>query len=245
MRLSITLLLLLLLPCGWAAPLKIGWSHWPPYQYQDNKQQLTGIDIELTRSVLEGLGREYRFVNMPWARSLHALQYAEIDVAMGARYLPERARLFDYSKPYRYSELVLLLHHEDVKRWRSLTDGPRVCQQAGMSGARLRGVTIFGEAPCPALDGFRQENSDEKLLQLLLSRRVDAIVIERHNAASLLSERPEQRDQLHCQLLLERTPVHLIFTKGKMGEEALAQINRLIEEIREEDETSSLCSLDE
>ncbi|WP_368164075.1 substrate-binding periplasmic protein [Aeromonas sp. R6-2] len=90
MRLSITLLLLLLLPCGWAAPLKIGWSHWPPYQYQDNKQQLTGIDIELTRSVLEELGREYRFVNMPWARSLHALQYAEIDVAMGARYLPER-----------------------------------------------------------------------------------------------------------------------------------------------------------
>ncbi|ENY70678.1 extracellular solute-binding protein [Aeromonas diversa CDC 2478-85] len=243
MRRLTALLLLLALPCYGAAPLKIGWSPWPPFQYEDHRQRLTGIDIELTRSVLERLGREYRFVSMPWARSLHALQYSEIDVAMGARYLPERARLFDYSEPYRYSDLVLLLRSEEQEKWRSLTDYREFCRQGAMSGARLRGVKILGQLPCPALQRFRQENSDDRLLLLLLSHRVDGIIMERHNASALLRETPGKMSQVHCQLLLERTPVHLIFTKGRMGKEGLKQINLLIEQQREEGTSSSPCTL--
>ncbi|ODN42191.1 substrate-binding periplasmic protein [Piscirickettsia litoralis] len=50
--------------------LKVGWEDWPPYQYRDQNNQITGLDIELIQHLAKAANCKIKLIERPWKRQL-------------------------------------------------------------------------------------------------------------------------------------------------------------------------------
>lgn len=225
------LLLALSLPLGAREPLSVAWSHWPPLSQIDANGELGGLDVTLTRQILGKAGLEPRFRNLPWARTLHLIERRQLDVAMGALDTPERRRFARFSIPYRRAHFVLLGHRpapEAADPWQGITSLADLCRQSGLRLGKLRGTRPLplGD-PCPTLGTAREYNSDDRLIALLLARRLDGVIMEWQYAHHRLTQLGAN-DFIRCQLLLHRQPVSLMFATEAVSEETFARIDAAI-----------------
>lgn len=233
----LVLLLLLLAPGLQASqPLTVAWSHWPPFSQRNDQGELEGLDISLTRQILTQAGFAPTFREIPWARALHMLEHDLLDVAMAALPLPERQRYARFSTPYRHSAYVVLSNdpipgHRD--RWAKLDTLPALCHSTGLKIGKLRGTRpIQLQEECPALTGAIEYNTDDRLIDLLLARRLDGIIMEWQYAHYRLTQLGAE-GFISCQLLLHHQPVSLMFAKNSIDDQQLARINQAIGKLPE------------
>ena len=229
--LGLGILLSLSLPLAAKEALSVAWSHWPPFSQLDARGELGGLDITLTRQILRGADLEPAFRNLPWARALHLLEGGQLDAGMGALDTPERRQFARFSAPYRHASFVLLSHQGAPgapDRWQGIQQLTDLCQQTRLRLGKLRGTrpTPLTEA-CPALKQAHEYNSDDKLIELLLARRLDGAILEWQHAQHRLTQLGAE-GFIQCQLLLHRQPVSLIFAKTAISDEALARIDAVI-----------------
>ncbi|MEV3810769.1 substrate-binding periplasmic protein [Aeromonas allosaccharophila] len=229
----IGLLLMLLSPALQAdQTLTVAWSHWPPFSQIDNRGELDGLDVSLTRQILTRAGFTPRFREIPWARALHLVEHDQLDVAMAALPLPERQQYARFSAPYRQSAYVLLSNdpipgHQD--RWAKLDTLPELCHSKGLKLGKLRGTRPMQQMEeCPALKGATEYNADERMIDLLLARRLDGIIMEWQYARYRLSQLGAE-GFISCQLLLHHQPVSLMFAKNSLNDAQLLKINEAIQ----------------
>jgi polar amino acid transport system substrate-binding protein len=231
-RLTLMSLLLLLAPTLQADPsLTVAWSHWPPFSQIDDKGQLDGLDVSLTRQILQRAGFTPKFRELPWARALHMVEHDQLDVAMAALPLPERQSYARFSAPYRQSAYVLLSNnpipgHQD--RWDKLDNLAALCNEKGLKIGKLRGTRPMHQMEsCPALKMATEYNADDRLIDLLLARRLDGVIMEWQYAHYRLSQLGAERF-ISCQLLLHHQPVSLMFAKNSVSEAQLLKVNEAI-----------------
>ncbi|MCX7126957.1 transporter substrate-binding domain-containing protein [Aeromonas sp.] len=225
-------LLLLLAPTLQADPsLTVAWSHWPPFSQIDDKGQLDGLDVSLTRQILQRAGFTPKFRELPWARALHMVEHSQLDVAMAALPLPERQSYARFSAPYRQSAYVLLSNnpipgHQD--RWDKLDNLAALCNEKGLKIGKLRGTRPMHQMDsCPALKMATEYNADDRLIDLLLARRLDGVIMEWQYARYRLAQLGAERF-ISCQLLLHHQPVSLMFAKNSVSEAQILKINEAI-----------------
>ncbi|WP_270694032.1 MULTISPECIES: substrate-binding periplasmic protein [unclassified Aeromonas] len=228
----IGLLLMLLSPASQAdQTLTVAWSHWPPFSQIDNRGELDGLDVSLTRQILTRAGFTPKFREIPWARALHLVEHDQLDVAMAALPLPERQQYARFSAPYRQSAYVLLSNdpipgHQD--RWEKLDTLPELCHSKGLKLGKLRGTRPMQQMEeCPALKGATEYNADERMIDLLLARRLDGIIMEWQYARYRLAQLGAE-GFISCQLLLHHQPVSLMFAKNSVSDAQLLKINQAI-----------------
>jgi ABC-type amino acid transport substrate-binding protein len=155
----------------------------------------------------------------------------QLDVAMGALKTPERERFARFSAPYRRASFVLLSHKAapgSTDRWQGITHLADLCQQTGLRLGKLRGTRPLPLSDaCPSLRQASEYNSDDRLIALLLARRLDGVIIEwqyaRHRLAQLGAE-----GFTSCQVLLHQQPVSLMLARETVSEEELARIDAAI-----------------
>jgi len=95
-----------------ANQLRGGWYPWDPYQYLDYRWGppfLTGLDVEIQRTIERTMGVEVALPSRSWADHLAALADGSADIAAGAVWSEERSRYAWFSKPYRTETDVLIL----------------------------------------------------------------------------------------------------------------------------------------
>ena len=228
----IGLLLMLLSPALQAdQTLTVAWSHWPPFSQIDNRGELDGLDVSLTRQILTRAGFTPRFREIPWARALHLVEHDQLDVAMAALPLPERQQYARFSAPYRQSAYLLLSNdpipgHQD--RWAKLDTLPELCHSKGLKLGKLRGTRPIQQMEeCPALKEATEYNADERMIDLLLARRLDGIIMEWQYARYRLAQLGAE-GFISCQLLLHHQPVSLMFAKNSVSDAQLLKINEAI-----------------
>ncbi|MGL6162987.1 MAG: substrate-binding periplasmic protein, partial [Aeromonas veronii] len=228
----IGLLLLLLSPALQASQtLTVAWSHWPPFSQINNRGELDGLDVSLTRQILTQAGFAPKFRELPWARALHLVEHDQLDVAMAALPLPERQSYARFSTPYRQSAYVLLSNdpipgHQD--RWAQLDNLPALCNEKGLKIGKLRGTRPMHQMDsCPALKMATEYNADERMIDLLLARRLDGIIMEWQYARYRLAQLGAE-EFISCQLLLHHQPVSLMFAKNSVSEEQILKVNEAI-----------------
>lgn len=225
------LLLALSLPLGAKELLSVAWSHWPPFSQLDARGELGGLDVELTRQILREANLNPEFRNLPWARALHLIERRQLDVAMGALDTPERRQFARFSLPYRRASFVLLSNQAAPGApdpWRQIQGFADLCQHTGLHLGKLRGTrpTPLTEA-CPALKQAQEYNSDDKLISLLLARRLDGVIMEWQHAQYRLAELGAG-GAVQCQLLMHQQPVSLMFAREAIDDAALARVDAAI-----------------
>lgn len=87
----------------------VGWELWYPYQYHNEVDQLTGVDIEVFNLIAKKAEMSISYVELPWKRHLMYIKSGVIDVAFGASHTKEREETAYFSIPYRKESVNLFV----------------------------------------------------------------------------------------------------------------------------------------
>ncbi len=131
----------ILVGCGkerGSSPLVVGMElQYPPFEMSDTSGKPTGFSVDMAYDLGRFLGREVEIYNTAWVGLIPALQTGKVDVVISSMSItPEREEVINFSDPYVYSGLALLIHEKSaVQSYRDLQDSDvKVAVKVGTIG---------------------------------------------------------------------------------------------------------------
>ncbi|CUA81729.1 MULTISPECIES: cystine ABC transporter substrate-binding protein [Gulbenkiania] len=96
---------------------------YPPFNFKDSTQQLTGFEVELGNALAKRLNVKPEFVTGEWSGLLAGLQSGKFDVVMNQVSITDkRKEVFDFSQPYTVSSAQLIVRKNETRSFRNLDD---------------------------------------------------------------------------------------------------------------------------
>ena len=200
-------------------------GNWSPWTYHDENDKLTGFDVEIGALLAKGLGVEPEYMETAWDAILAGVDSGRFDIACnGVDYTEERAQKYDFSDPYVYTEIVLVVRgdndsihsFEDLKgKKTSNSPNSTYAQRAEAMGASVVYVDTLGET-----------------LEMVLQGRADATINAKGSVDDYLSEHPDAN--IKIVLVAPGDPVCYPVRKGEDSASLLAAINGILAQARED-----------
>lgn len=168
-------------------------ANFPPYEYLDDNQEVTGFDVEYVQAMADLMGLEVEIVDMQWDNLITSLQAGRVDIVNSAVYInPERDEVIDFV-PYMYiGEIILVNEDSDY----NFTDTD------GLSGLKVGVITgsieeqycttfneEFAEEGKELIDVYSLPSLNDSLVALA-SGQLDATLTSSATAAYLEIEQP-------------------------------------------------------
>ena len=154
-----------------------------PYSFYDEKGELVGYDVDIAKAVAKKLNLKIEFLTAPWDAMLAAFDASKADVVFNqVSITDERKKKYDYSVPYMVSYSAIVVHKDnsDIKSFADLK-GKKDADSATSNWAK---VAVKYGAEHVVTDSFA------KSMELLISRRVDAVVRDNIVFYDFIKERP-------------------------------------------------------
>ena len=206
---------------------------WQPWTYHDESGALTGFDVEVGALIAEGLGVTPVYQETAWEGILAGVDSGRFDIACnGVGYTEKRAESYNFSTPYVYTEMVLVVRadNEDIKslddlKGKKTANSPNstYAMRSEAAGAEVVYVDTLGET-----------------MEMLLQGRVEATLNAKDSVDSYLAEHPEA--QIKVVLSVAGEPVAIPMQKGEGTKTLGEEINRILEEARQNGKLAELSS---
>ena len=206
---------------------------WQPWTYHDESGALTGFDVEVGALIAEGLGVTPVYQETAWEGILAGVDSGRFDIACnGVGYTEKRAESYNFSTPYVYTEMVLVVRadNEDIKslddlKGKKTANSPNstYAMRSEAAGAEVIYVDTLGET-----------------MEMLQQGRVEATLNAKDSVDSYLAEHPEA--QIKIVMSVAGEPVAIPMQKGERTKTLLEEINRILEEARQNGKLAELSS---
>jgi len=144
----------------------------PPFEFVDEQNQVTGFDIDLAKAIAEKLGVDLRIVDFSFDGLIPALEVGKFDmIAAGMTITDARKKVVNFSDPYFDAGQVIVIRKGE-KKYDNLDQltGKKVAVQTGTTGD-LMATEVAG------LSITRYSHFTEALMELAL-KRVEAVVVD-------------------------------------------------------------------
>jgi len=216
-------------------PIVWGWNDYKPYSYRATTEQLVGLDIDLTRVILQGADCAYETQEIPARRALKMLEAGEIDLVAAASMTPDRENYGYFSVPYRNERIVMFARRDDkaaatIKSFGDVATGH--LRVAAGDGGSYGSDYDTSRHQLQAAGLLTLNASLEQRLQLLAGHRVD-LVIEDEVAGASTARALGLADRL--QVVgppLNDQPVRLLFSRKSVRPALISAINDTIDRLR-------------
>ncbi len=208
-------------------------GEWAPWTYEDETGKLVGYDVEVGYAIAEKLGVEARFIENPWDGLLIGLETGKFDMVInGVDITEERSQKFNFSVPYAYSEVALIVakDNNDITKLEDL-NGKTFANSAGSSYEAL-GVS-YG-ATNNTIDTFADTMS---MIEL---GRVDATINSYSTYEDYISSHPESNTK--CVAIVNALDTAIPFVKGDYDASFLEAVNNAITELRNEGKLAEISN---
>jgi ABC-type amino acid transport substrate-binding protein len=210
------------------APLRIGYSDYPPFQIPAAAEPPQGLDVELLALLARASRERLQWLRRPWVRQMADVAQGELDLVPSATPTPERQAFGEFTLAYRNERVALL----------GLAAGagtpPR--RLAELKGRAVKLGVIRGVAFPPAV---RRELEDPELARLLVplhandvtlsalrGRRVDYVIDDPATLLYRAARMPGEAVQVVLELAV--SPVHVF-----VGRPTLAQRPDLLQRLNQ------------
>lgn len=209
-----------------AVELKFGTAaNYPPFEFIDAQNKITGFDIDLVDALSKKIGFDYKVVNMSFDGLIAALKAGKIDaIASAMSATDDRRKSVDFTAPYYSTENVYLRKKgNDAVSDKASLKGKKV-------GAQLGTVQ---EAAARAIDGVKVVPSEEMITPILglKAGKIDAVVIDSSIGYGYLKQNPELEEFFKEADGSEG--FSMAFDKGKHTE-LISKIDVAIEEMKKD-----------
>jgi polar amino acid transport system substrate-binding protein len=199
---------------------------WPPMEFIDNQNQITGFSVEYMRAAAQAAGYEIKIVNSPWDGIFAGLLNNKYDaVCSSLTITAERQKSMNFSIPYfSVYQAVIVPKDSQIK---SLDDlkGRRAGSQNSTTGTLA--IQRSGDIESVTFDAIGLALED------LAQGRLDAVVCDSVVAAYFVLHGDEYRDQFKIAALIKPdTGQELYGVAVRKGDlEILDLINKGIETV--------------
>lgn len=149
--------------------IRVGFSHWPPMKIV-TPNDFNGIDAELLRLLSRRLNVQLEFVTTPWKRAQVMLAKGEVDLLTSIGKTAERMEFAAYVDPPYHNEYILFYmrkNGEEISEYQDIS-----AKTIGI----LRGSSYFEKFDRDESLNKITLDSEEQLLKMLLSKRLDCFV---------------------------------------------------------------------
>ncbi len=106
----------------------------PPYEFYENGK-ITGIDVELVRTIADRLGYDLQVIDMKFDAIITAVRTSKADIAAsGITVTEDRKKMIDFTHPYVQAyQLIIVANNSQIKTKDDL-QGKRIGVQQGTTG---------------------------------------------------------------------------------------------------------------
>lgn len=204
---------------------------WSPWTYHDEKNRLTGFDVELAMLIATEMGVGVQFQETAWDSILAGVDAGRFDIACnGVSYTEERAEKYTFSTPYAYTGAVIVTRKDNTSI-RSLED------LAGKSTANTASSTYASMAE-EAGAAVTPVDSLADTLNLVADGRVDATLNARVTIEAYLNQHLDSPLEIRCDVPGEKMVIPV--RKGADTESLVAEIDRALEVLRKNGKLGAL-----
>ena len=159
---------------------------YPPFNYKDDKGQLTGFDVEIGRAIAARLGVKAEFSTTEWSGILAGLQAGKYDIIVNQVAATDKRReTFDFSAPYVISYPQLIVRANETRKLETAADlkGKKIGVGQGSNYADLaKGIEGAEVRTYPGAPEYLQD---------LATGRIDAAI----NDSLLIHPLPAREDE--------------------------------------------------
>ncbi|KAJ50296.1 polar amino acid transport system substrate-binding protein [Clostridium tetanomorphum] len=214
-----------------AKKIKIGLEDtYPPMEFRDNKNELVGFDIDLSKEIAKKLGVETEFVITEFGGLTMALNSGKFDMSASAISITDkRSKEVDFTKPYAKGGQVVIVKkgNTSIKTEADLKGKVAGCQ-----------LGTTGEEAAKKIQGLKDLKTYDKATQPfqdLEIGRIDAVVVDEFVGRYYLAK---QQNKFDIAVTLNQEPIGIAFKKG--DKELKDEVQKAIDELTEDGTMSKL-----
>ena len=152
-------------------PLTLVTDLWPPFRIKGESEDMTGIDIDLTRLLEKRLGVTIKIVRVPWVRALQMMRSGQADLMAGLARTAEREQFIYYCEP-PYSAIRPAFY----KLVRTVAQLNNYADLRKYSIGFTRASVYFEPFDSDKELNKQSASNEEQLLKMLLGQRFDFLV---------------------------------------------------------------------
>lgn len=198
-----------------------------PFEWVDDKGEVQGFDMDITKAIAEAVGIQVEFKNTAWDSIFVGLNNGESDLlASGVTITEQRKQSFDFTESYFVAEqFIVVPEGTSVKTLQDLKD-------------KEIGVLITSTGDIVVSEAFGQDSKqihryDTVPLALmdLVNGEVDAVVADNAVVLHFLKNNPNYKLELIEDETMETEEYGLVVKKG--DQELLDKLNQGLQIIKE------------
>lgn len=214
-----------------AGKIRIGLEgDWQPFSYHDADDKLVGYDVEVAQNIAKELGVEAEITEAPWDGLLTGLSTGVYDIVVnGVDITPDREETFDFSDPYAYDHIDLVVKKEN-------TDITSFDDLKGRTSANSTGSTYaeLGEQYGAAVSNVP---TLAETMELVLNGTVDATI----NADTSVQDYLNTTGETDLKVVAQLDDVTSYAIPLKKGSDSLKEaVNAAIQKMRDDGTLSEL-----
>ncbi|MCF2857512.1 transporter substrate-binding domain-containing protein [Pseudoalteromonas sp. SMS1] len=185
-----------------------------------------GMDVDFAKALLDEAGCEYKFVSIPWGRSLKMLETGDIDLVLSVTKTQERQNYAYFIGPQRMETIVFAMNAQRRYTVDTMEDlfslpVPVAIQQGAFYGAKFtdryqqlkKHETQFIFVP-----------DNQTKLSLLKHGRIAGFLEEKFNIIFQSDNHPDFMTIEIASLVINESPVYFAFSKRRTS---MARLERL------------------
>ena len=218
--------------------LRSGWYQWDPYQYEAVKYQLkylTGLDVQLLRTVFGKMGIELQIDPVSWRQHQQDIKVGTRDIAGGAFRSKEREEYAYYSIPYRSEKDVLFVRKGEQKKFNfnSAEELVKILESGtyklGVIDGFFYGTTLMQYINDPRYaNRIIKAKDDLANFTNLLEHKIDAFPIDHLVGGTLGWRHGWQNQVVEMPNPVFEDSIHVLFSKKTMSPELVEQFNQTL-----------------
>ncbi len=205
-------------------------------------RQVTGIDIELLKAIMDNAGCAYQLKKIPWERTKRYIQSGELDLAIGASKTADRRPWAYFSEPYRSETTAIFVRKDEYSIWNAAENFTQLASLKPRA-AVIHGA-FYGEAWDQIKDALpvQQLSKYEQLFKMLHSQRTNIVLNDLYNGKELIKEFGLQAQITTLDWNASIDEIHLMFSKKTVPQKDIDLINHSIRQLRASGEIDAIIS---
>lgn len=194
---------------------------WAPWSFHNDKNELTGFDVDVSKEICRRLGLRPKFVEMEWERIFTSLEKKECDVAInGVEATAERTKRFFFTQPYAY-DTTAIITRKDNNSIKTFVD------LEGRTSANSLGSTYYEIAESFGAISILVDSFDETI-RLLLEDRADSTLNSAATIYHYLRSTPNAQVKVAAVADVDM-PIAAVCRRGEENLSLLAKLNQTLE----------------
>jgi len=206
--------------------LLMGVEDFPPYFIQHKGGGWKGLEIELSEALFSEANCSVTYVNLPWKRSLHLLEYGGLDALASMSKTMSREEYIHFIGPMRNETMSLIIRIDNPLKIRSFNDLKKLSKRIGIVSGEYYGFEFTQKFTTDAVFSSKFEAVDFSYsnVEKLKAGRISGYIGDQYFVAYRLQQEGMQNSFKVDDFVINQSVVYLGLSKQSVSAKNLAKL---------------------